>query len=543
MEEWSCQFVSALVEQLEMSEYQVFTVTCTAHLVTILASRQVIQEILDLLFDKCLEDSLELGELRVLVRFAATKHLELILNKLETLANNSTTKKNKFLKFIKEKLNEEKKGRDNTLLFSCLSEAIENSPLKELGFCAEGVTKKFLHPFLSSVKDFKDKSLESALICLKTLSDMSIRIKKDDQDFKLSQKDELLQFVLSILQHENASGDIKINAISTLTSMTQLSPHVGQLTRYSILESTFSTFFSNDNEDLRPMIDEMLTQFSAQDSHSSVVEEIFSLLEDKILVHNHRTKDALEILLVILEHFSKSATKEEKFTPAMLGVIISKCFHEDTGEVAKKCFQVLVTIYAFGRDKAMEATVEESKLNISETLIGVVSSEHDLSVLMTSLCDHLESEDIAKVILDIVTATRITVLTIPGLVTKISSLEKSLKVKTLSQHYCSITKYHFCQTPGVSDILLSLTRHDVGAVVTTLLMMDNVPAENISSIWSGLGVDQEVAEQLLQILLEYITFEKIRQNLDETSSSRLTERLVMALSVILEGRKLSDLVR
>ena len=80
----------------------------------------------------------------------------------------------------------------------------------------------------------------------------------------------------------------------------------------------------------------------------------------------------------------------------------------------------------------MEETVEVSKLNISESLIGVVSSEHDLSVLMTSLCDHLESEDIAKVILDIVTATRITVLTIPGLVTKISSLEKSLKVKALS---------------------------------------------------------------------------------------------------------------
>lgn len=95
----------------------------------------------------------------------------------------------------------------------------------------------------------------------------------------------------------------------------------------------------------------------------------------------------------------------------------------------------------------------------------------------------------------------------------------------------------------MSDILLSLTKHDVGAVVTTLLMMDNVPAENISSIWSGLGVDQEVAEQLLQILLESITFEKIRQNLDENSSSRLTERLVMALSVILEGRKVSDLVR
>ena len=99
------------------------------------------------------------------------------------------------------------------------------------------------------------------------------------------------------------------------------------------------------------------------------------------------------------------------------------------------------------------------------------------------------------------------------------------------------------QPPGVSGILLSRTRQDVGAVVTTLLMMDNAPAENISGIWSGLAVDQEVAEELLQILLESITFEKIRQNLDEKSSSRLTARLVMAVSVILESRKLSDLVR
>ena len=95
----------------------------------------------------------------------------------------------------------------------------------------------------------------------------------------------------------------------------------------------------------------------------------------------------------------------------------------------------------------------------------------------------------------------------------------------------------------MSDILLSLARQDVGAVVTTLLMMDNAPPENISGIWSGLAVDQEVSEELLQILLESITFEKIRQNLDEKSSSRLTERLVMAISVILESRKLSDLVR
>ena len=101
---------------------------------------------------------------------------------------------------------------------------------------------------------------------------------------------------------------------------------------------------------------------------------------------------------------------------------------------------------------------------------------------------------------------------------------------------------HF-QPTGVSDILLSLTRHDVRAVVTTLLMMDNVPAENISSIWAGLAVDQAVSEELLQILLESITFEKIRQNLAERSSSRLLTRLVMALSVFLESRKLSELVR
>ena len=179
------------------------------------------------------------------------------------------------------------------------------------------------------------------------------------------------------------------------------------------------------------MIDELLTQFSAQDFHSSVVEEIFSLLEDKILVHNHKTKHALEILLVVLENFSINATKEEKFTPSMLAVIISKCFCEDTEEVAKKCFLVLVKIYAFGRDKPTKEVIEGSELNISESLIEVVSSEPDLSVLMTSLCDHLESEEIAQVILSIVTATRVTVLTIPGLITKISGLEKSLEVITI----------------------------------------------------------------------------------------------------------------
>ena len=435
--------MSALVEQLEMEKHQVFTVTCTAHLVTILSSRQVIQEILDLLFDKCLEESLELSELRVMVKFAATKHFELVLNKLETLSNSSATKKNKFLKFIKEKLNEEKKGRDNTLFFSCLGEAIENSPLKELEFCAEGVTKKFLHPFLSSVKDFKDKSLESALDCLKILSDMSLKIMGlDDRKFQLSQKDELLYFVLAILQHESASEPIKIAAIKTLTSMTHLPPHVGQLTRYSILQSTFMTFFSTNNEDVRRMIDEMLAQFSAQDSHASVVEEIFSLLEDKILGQDHQTGDALDILLVALNNFFKSATKEEKFSPAMLGVIISKCFHEDTEEVAKKCFQVLVRIYAFGRDMAMKEN-NETETGISDSIIKVFSSEDDLSVLLTTLCDHLTRGDIAEVIPDIVTATKISVLTIPGLITKISGLQRSLMVgitESPQMYTCSLSQ-------------------------------------------------------------------------------------------------------
>ena len=85
----------------------------------------------------------------------------------------------------------------------------------------------------------------------------------------------------------------------------------------------------------------------------------------------------------------------------------------------------------------------ETETGISDSIIKVFSSEDDLSVLLTTLCDHLTSGDISEVILDIVTATKISVLTIPGLITKISGLQRSLKVSiTESPHMytCSLSQ-------------------------------------------------------------------------------------------------------
>ena len=100
MEEWSCHFAAAIIDQLQFVEYQSFTIRCCAHVITVMSSRQIIQQFLDKFFEKCLEDSLDVSDLLVFIEFAATKHLELVLNKLESLYNTAVVKKNKFLNFI-----------------------------------------------------------------------------------------------------------------------------------------------------------------------------------------------------------------------------------------------------------------------------------------------------------------------------------------------------------------------------------------------------------------------------------------------------------
>ena len=42
MEEWSCQFVTVLMEQLHLASSLAFTISCCAHVLNIISSRQIV---------------------------------------------------------------------------------------------------------------------------------------------------------------------------------------------------------------------------------------------------------------------------------------------------------------------------------------------------------------------------------------------------------------------------------------------------------------------------------------------------------------------
>ena len=192
---------------------------------THISSRQVLQQHFDLFFERCLDNNIQIEDLNTVIELCSGKHFELILNKLENIYNGSIGKKNKFLNFIKEKLNEDKKIRENGILFSCLETAIKFAPTKELEFCADGISKKFLYPCLFNAKEQKEKhSLDLVLKCTKVLAETAKLILKDNPDFKLTQKADLLQSSYFHLQYESSSHQTRVNAISTVTSLVQLPP-------------------------------------------------------------------------------------------------------------------------------------------------------------------------------------------------------------------------------------------------------------------------------------------------------------------------------
>ena len=225
MEEWSCHFLDAVVDQLELDENKSFIVRSSAHIMTIISSRQAIQDKLEMFLNKAMEDTIDISDVRVLIKILSSKHFELVLNKLENMYNSSVSKKNKFLTFIKEKLNEDKKSKETILLFSCLEESIRNAPLKELEFCADGISKKFLYPSLFNVKESKDRNmLEPVLDCVRVLAETSLKILEENADFRLSQKAELVHSALGIIVQENMGTDIILRATGALTSLILLPP-------------------------------------------------------------------------------------------------------------------------------------------------------------------------------------------------------------------------------------------------------------------------------------------------------------------------------
>ena len=529
MEEWSCHFAAAIIDQLQFVEYQSFTIRCCAHVITVMSSRQIIQQFLDKFFEKCLEDSLDVSDLLVFIEFAATKHLELVLNKLESLYNTAVVKKNKFLNFIKEKMNDDKKTRENSVLFICLSEAIKHAPLKELEFCAEGIIKKFLYPCLTNVKDSKDKNiLHSGLKCVSVLAATTRLLLPDSPDYKLYMKEELLQVSLGILQDDSMTESVKMTAVETLTSLIHLPPNVGQLTRFSILRSSFALCFdgtTDEEKDLRKNISNLLIEFSRQDQHSSVVEEIFQLLEPFTKKKSPISSQALalDIFLESLTLFRDCASSEETFSPSLMGIIIPGCFDENTKTVSHQCFSTLVDIYSQSHHVTDNKTDED--LPIAESIIAVVKDDGDLITLLIKLCDYIGSDPETCLAMHKVVVERAPSLVphIPKLVTKLVGA-------------CDATDQEI--DDNIPDMIHHLAGQDLDKVVSTLLSLANGPSVN--SIWSCLASDQQLSAKIMTFLLELMSFDKILQSPGGKQRDHFCTKIIIAMAVILEARKLKE---
>lgn len=516
MEEWSCQFVTALVDQLEFQDHQSFTVQCCAHVMTVLSTRQVLEQLLDLFFSKCFEEAIEAKELLNVIQLASTKHFELVLKKLETLYVQSLAKKNKFLKFIKEKLNDDRKHRETVLMFKCLGVAIKGAPLKELEFCADGISKKFLYQSLLIMKETKDRGiLDATLECIVILCDTVKVILQDNPDFKLSQKAELLQSAMTILQDDLMPCSLREKAISTFSSLLMLPPNVGQLTRCSILRSSFTIVFQTEHENTRQDFSNLLEELFRQDSHSSVVEEIFSMLETFIKTDSPFKQQALQLLSECLCLFLRSSSSEEQFSPMMIGHILPHCFDDNSQKVAIECFDSLLMIYSRSHNKEFTQDILEG--SVADNIIKVMAGNgEDLLMLLSIVCESPFTYDTCEVIKNIVESCG------PCL---------SDHVVTIVTKICTAPTENYDAT---ADIVALLASQNILAVVDTLVKLHNVAMEDLKTTWTKLSSDNVLSKEALNILLEKISFD-IMSNNDERENIGLA---VLGLSLILESRKL-----
>ena len=397
MEEWSCQFITALMEQLQLEEMAGFTISCCAHILTIISSRKMVQDLIDLFYDKCLEGTVQTPDLLSVIQLVSTKHFELVLNKLESEYSNSVQKKNNLFSFIKEKFNDEKKQKNVTVLFSCLESAITKAPLKELEMCADGITKRFLYPCLFNLKE-SNRSVEAALACVSTLSSTVRIILADNPKFALSQRAELLHSTLAILQNDVMPLHVRQAAINTLTFIVHLPPNIGQLTRCSILRASFNTLADIGGHlegSTREDINILLEVFIKQETHFSLLEEIFTLLEPNL--HSRQTSlrvTGLSVFLSAVRIFleNQEATPddvEETFSscPRIIGVLIPLCSTEELEVDARASFHGLMRVYAVCRKLDMKWSDDQT---IPDTVISVFDWAEDVPTLVTTLCNSLE---------------------------------------------------------------------------------------------------------------------------------------------------------
>ena len=182
------------------------------------------------------------------------------------------------------------------------------------------------------------------------------------------------------------------------------------------------TDLGNIIDKLRADISKLLAEFSKQDPHSSLVEEVFTLLEEFIQTDCPQTPKALDILLEMLTHFKDGAVSEEKFSASMLGAVIPRCYAAETRQLGHKCFHLLLRIHAGSAGEGAPPPPMEEEGVRGQVVCQVVTGGEHLASLLASLCDHLASCGHTRgLALELVTLARDTVpvSAIPDLVTKL----------------------------------------------------------------------------------------------------------------------------
>ena len=580
MEEWNCQMVSAIVDQFQFyenySKEKSFAIHCVAHVLTLVGNRQVVQDNLDLLFTECIDGNINDEDCSAAFGIISGRHLELVLNKLETLYNNQVQKKTNIFAFLKDKFNEEKKQRNVSLVINCIGKSAENAPFKELEICADGITKKFLSPCLFNYKDC-GIILESVLKSIAVLAEALKSLMAENPQFTLAHQEDLLHSTISILQESSISTDLKQLALDALTNLIQLPPNISQLTRCSLLKACFTTIFAkvssidshDDKSDhkLKTMVDKLnilIKELLKQDMEQSTVDEIFTMLEpllklDQELSRKVATAILLETLLTFSKNLQIGINSANNFAPGpyMIGAIVPRC-HDPSEEIriaSKNCLELLIKIssaFEGVSDDAVANTIsikkrddneEETEMSeISESLSKVLieqTQHHHLLALMDSLADLIVDSQVCS--------ARGTVRVITNMVInrgqELSQNTQALVTK-LHEKMLSMEEEYSDLKLLVAEAIHQMAIHSVREVIKSLLHMEFPVDSCARTIWIGLANDMELSANVLNILLEAISLDNLSKCSEKgDSAAGGVLRVAAAMDVMFETRKLEEFCR
>eukprot|EP00092_Neocalanus_flemingeri_P030660 GFUD01033291.1.p1 GENE.GFUD01033291.1~~GFUD01033291.1.p1 ORF type:complete len:734 (-),score=118.58 GFUD01033291.1:148-2226(-) len=275
-------------------------------------------------------------------------------------------------------------------------------------------------------------------------------------------------------------------------------------------------------------------------------------------------KVATGILLETLSTFTQNVRigikSANNFAPGpyMIGAMVPRC-HDPSEEIRKaalQCFQFLMKISSLFEgisediiDNAMInlkhiSSAEETQVNdvtmALSTLLVERIQHHNLLTLMDSLCELvMDSQECGvrgtiKVLHDIVVNRGNELFqNIPAIVTKLH--EKMLKMQVDDSSDLQQI---------VAEAIHQMAIHSVRGVVTSLLHMEFPVDSSARIIWICLANDNGLSGNVMNILLEAIAMDNLKEqteNKDAGPGSSL--RVAAAMGVMFETRKLEDICR